>query len=133
MPNSIKSFEDLDCWKSCRDLRVDLSKMIKKFPDKEKFLLADQIVRASRSVTNNIAEGYGRYHYKENAQFCRQSRGSLFELIDHLIIALEESYITKKEYENVRRLIDKSLALLNGYINYLRKVVEKDLQLTNNS
>ena len=56
--------------------------------------------RASRSLkNNNIAEGYGRFHYKENTQFCRQSRGSLYELRDDLIITLDEGYVTESEYE----------------------------------
>ena len=75
----------------------------------------------SRSTTHNIAEGFGRYHYQENIQFCRHSRGSLHELIDQLITSLDEEYITQEDYEQGRSLIDRALALLNGYINYLSR------------
>jgi len=51
--------------------------------------------RASRSVNHNIAEGYGRFPFQENIQFCRIARGSLFETLDHGIIALDEGYISK--------------------------------------
>lgn len=78
-------------------------------------------MRCLRSVTNNIAEGYGRFNYQENIQFCRISRGSLYETIDHLIIAEEESYISATELANWKERINKCLALLNGYINYLKK------------
>lgn len=96
-------------------------KLIKKFPTEEKFALTDGMKRASRSITENIAEGFGRYHYQENIQFCRICRGSLFELIDQYITALDEEYITNTEYEEGRKLIDRALSLVNGYINYLTK------------
>lgn len=75
--NNFKSFEELGCWKEARNLRLFVSKqIISNLPNHEKFCLSSQLRRASRSVTHNIAEGYGRYHFKENAQFCRISRGS---------------------------------------------------------
>ncbi len=89
----LRTFEDLEVWKLGRQLRKDISLLVKSFPVEEKYRLTDQIIRASRSVTNNIAEGYGRYHFQENIQFCRQSRGSLNEIIDHLIVAYDEKYI----------------------------------------
>jgi four helix bundle protein len=77
----MRSFEELDCWKKATALRRRLSTIVKKFPADEKYRLADQIIRASRSVTANIAEGFGRYHYQEYIQFCRQSRGSFLNLL----------------------------------------------------
>jgi four helix bundle protein len=83
------------------------------------------MIRASRSVTNNIAEGYGRFHYLENIQFCRESRGSLYELIDHLIIANDEGYINEKTCCEFRESIDVLIRKLNGYIAYLKKRKEE--------
>ncbi|HEY0654281.1 MAG TPA: four helix bundle protein [Chryseosolibacter sp.] len=117
----IKSFEELDCWKVSRELRLDLSNLIKPFPKEEKFELVSQIRRASRSVTNNIAEGFGRYHYKEFIRFCRMSRGSLTELADHLIIAHDEDYITTDQLSCHRDKIAKAVVLINGFIKYLEK------------
>ena len=74
--DKIRTFEDLKCWKAARDVRKQVSLLIKGFPDYEKFELVSQMRRASRSVTHNIAEGYERFHFKENTQFCRVSRGS---------------------------------------------------------
>ncbi|MFD2921652.1 four helix bundle protein [Terrimonas rubra] len=116
---NIQSFEDLECWKICTDLRRFISTITKNFPLEEKYILTSQMLRASRSVTNNIAEGYGRFHFKENAQFCRQSRGSLYELKDHLIIALDEQYISKEDYGVAMEKFLKCITLINGYINYL--------------
>ena len=95
--------------------------MVKTYPKEERFGLVDDMKRAARSTTHNIAEGFGRYHFQENIQFCRISRGSLCELIDQLITSRDEGLITDSDYEKGRELIDRALALLNGYINYLSR------------
>jgi four helix bundle protein len=95
--------------------------LLNRFPTDEKYRLTDQLIRALRSVTNNIAEGFGRYNYQENIQFCRISRGSLTEIQDHFIIALEENYVTIEEQQILNAQIEKCTALVNGYINYLKK------------
>jgi len=115
----MKTFEELDCWKKAVALRKKLSLLVKTFPAEEKFRLIDQILRASRSVTANIAEGFGRFHYQEYIQYCRQNRGSLYEIIDHLIVAAEEKYITEAQLKEIRKEVNECLAVLNGFINYL--------------
>jgi four helix bundle protein len=77
--------------------------------------------RAARSTTHNVAEGFGRFHFQENIQFCRISRGSLYELIDQLITSKDDGLINEAEYQKGRDLISKALPLLNGYINYLSR------------
>jgi len=51
------TFEDLEVWKMAKDFRKKISSLIKTLPPNEKYRLADQMIRASRSVTANIAEG----------------------------------------------------------------------------
>lgn len=114
------TFEDLEVWQKGRELRKDFSQLIRQLPSVEKFRLADQILRASRSVTANIAEGYGRFHYQENIQFCRQARGSLFELVDHLTVAFDEGYIDEEESRAFSERIFEVIRMLNGYIKYLK-------------
>ena len=116
---SFRSFEELDCWKACREVRRFIYKLVKKFPKEELYGLVQDMRRAARSTTHNIAEGFGRYHYQENIQFCRHSRGSLHELVDQLITSIDEEYITQDEYEEGRAVIGRAIALVNGYINYL--------------
>jgi four helix bundle protein len=120
------NFEDLEVWKEARVLRLEIDKMMNKFPSDEKFRLKDQMLHASRSITNNIAEGYGRYHYQENIQFCRQSRGSAFELLDDFIICKDKEYINSEEFERLKAQCNSVIKLLNGYINYLKKQKEID-------
>jgi four helix bundle protein len=105
---------------AARKLRQDISGLLKSFPSTERLRLADQMVRASRSVTANIAEGYGRYHYQENIQYCRQARGSLFELLDHFSVCHDEGYIDQEQLDGFRTYIIHTIKLLNGYIGYLR-------------
>ncbi|MEE9495444.1 MAG: four helix bundle protein [Desulfobacterales bacterium] len=116
---SFKSFEDLQCWQACREVRVFITELVKSYPKEEKYSVVDNMKRADRSATQNIAEGFGRFHYKENLQFCRISRGSLFELTDDLITSIDEGFINKEDYELGRNKISNALALLNGYIKYL--------------
>lgn len=120
----MNSFEELECWKAAAEIRRDVIKLTKTFPPEEKFRLVDQMKRCSRSVTSNIAEGFGRFHYQENIQFCRHSRGSLNELLDHCIAAYDEEYIDEENLKNYREKINSNLRILNGYINYLRKQKE---------
>lgn len=123
--NKKSTFETLEVWILGRELRLEISKIVKNFPADEKYKLVDQMIRASRSVTNNISEGYGRFHYQENIQFCRQSRGSLYELIDHFIIAFDEDYIKEDQLNRFKAQIDLIIAKLNGYISYLKKRKEE--------
>lgn len=117
---SFNSFEDLDCWKACRVVRKYIAKLVKKYPKEERYRLVDDMLRASRSTTHNIAEGFGRFYFQENIQFCRHSRGSLYELKDQLICSLDEEFNTIEEYKRGMELINKATALLNGYIKHLK-------------
>lgn len=120
--NKTKStFETLEVWRAGRDMRKEISSLVKNFPSIEQYRLADQMIRASRSVTANIAEGHGRYHFQENIQFCRQSRGSLYELLDHLTVALDEKYITDETFNNLKDKTLNVVKILNGYVNYLKR------------
>ena len=116
----VRSFEDLECYQQTREFRRELSQLARGLPKRETYLLADQLLRASRSVTANIAEGYGRHHHQENLQFCRQARGSLTECLDHLGVALDEGYLESGRYERLRVHYETCLKLLNGYIRYIR-------------
>jgi len=121
MSDTKSTFEDLEIWQLARDFRRKISSLVKNIPSEEKYRLVDQMIRASRSVTANIAEGYGRYHYQENIQFCRQSRGSLYEMLDHLVVAFDEGYIADDVLKRLKEDVMLILRKLNGYIQYLEK------------
>lgn len=123
--NSYHGFKELNCWKEGRELRKQISKLVKVFPDAEKYLLNSQTTRAARSVTNNMAEGYGRFTYTDTRHFFIQSRGSLTEILDHLSIAVDENYIDEEQATVVELQCEKVFKLINGYIAYLDKAVKK--------
>ena len=113
-------FEELDVYKNARSFRIKIYALSKSFPLDEKFNLISQIRRAALSLTNNIAEGHGRFHFQENIQYLRQSRGSLEEIIDDLNTCLDERYITEQIINDLKNEAYSLLKQLNGYILYLR-------------
>lgn len=121
-----KTFEDLEVYKAARKFRRKIYELIKKLPNDEKYCLIDQMRRAAVSLTNNIAEGYGRYHYKENIQYCRQARGSLCELIDDLNVCADGEYFPVGHIDELKTEASHVHKLLNGYIAYLKRRKEED-------
>ena len=117
--NSYKGFKELNCWKEARILRSQLSGLTKSFPTSEKFQLSAQITRACRSVTANIAEGYGRFTYVDTRHFFIQARGSLTEILDHLTVAIDENYIDEDQIKAIEQQCESVFRLINGYIAYL--------------
>jgi len=122
----IDRFEDLDCWKACRELRVFVTREITpQLPAEERYRLVDQLIRAARSTTANIAEGFGRRHYLDNAKFIRNSLGSQHECLDHLITGNDERMISDEQLADFRVIFQKSSALSNGYASYLARTAKK--------
>jgi four helix bundle protein len=122
---SFNHFYDLPVYKTCREFKKKVALIVKKyFPDYEKFALANQIIRSSRSITANISEGFGRFHHQENIQFCRISRGSLTETMDHFITAFDENYISEELLKEINEDYKKCLKELNTYIKYLKSAKE---------
>jgi len=119
----IKTFEDLDCWKHCRTLRLFVAQeVIPALPKDERYRLGDQFLRAARSTTANIAEGYGRFHYLDNAKFCSNARGSCWEVLDHLITSRDEELLSEEFLVRGRELVGSAVRLLSGYMGYLKRV-----------
>lgn len=121
----VEGFEDLECYQAARKLRIAISELCKTFPSEEKYRLIDQIIRSSRSVTANIAEGYGRHHYQENLQYLRQSRGSLYETLEHLHTAFDEKYITSETHARLESEALLAIRILNGFIRYIANSAKK--------
>ena len=119
--NHYKGFKDLDCYKQARELRILISNLTKTFPKDERFELTSQIKRSSRSVTANIAEGYGRFTYSDTRHFFIIARGSVTETMEHLTTAYDEKYITQEILELHENKCETVFKLINGYIAYLDK------------
>jgi four helix bundle protein len=129
--NETKTFEDLEAWKAGRELRIFVFRQINPILlQKKEFDLADQIKRASRSVTHNIAEGHGRYHFLDNYRLCSLARGSLNEVLDQLITCSDDSLIEEAIYLEGRRHFDTTLRILNGYMSWLQRSAKAKPQTT---
>ena len=108
-------------------LRKFISILTKKFPSHERFLLTAQIIDSSRSITRNMAEGYGRYTYSDTRNFFIMARGSVTETMENLTTAFDESYITPDELSEGEQKCELVFKLTNGYISYLdRSNTSKD-------
>ena len=121
MTGSYRTFEDLTVWQLARKFRHRIYQVSETWPRREMYGLTAQIQDAAVSITANIAEGYGRYHYGENIQFCRISRGSVNEVLDHLYAALDEGYISQETFDELYARGREVERVLNGYINYLKR------------
>lgn len=120
-----KGYKDLKCYIQGRLLRIFISELAKKFPSHEKYLLTAQIIDSSRSITSNIAEGYGRYTYTDTRNFFIIARGSLTETMEHLATAYDEKYISEEELLLGEGKCELEFKLINGYIAYLDKSRKK--------
>ncbi|MBD0287851.1 MAG: four helix bundle protein [Flavisolibacter sp.] len=117
---SYQGFTELNVWKEARNFQLFIFNLCKSFPPEEKFRLSDQLIRASRSVAANIAEGHGRYHFQEQIQFCRQARGSLSEVLNHIYTAFDCSYISNEQVKEIEHKSEILLKLINGYLFFLK-------------
>lgn len=111
-----QSFEKLKTWQKAYELMLDLhKKLIPLLPKEEKYGMADQLRRSSKSVPANIAEGAGRYYYMDNVRFCYNARGSLDETLSHLIASRDLEYCPAPLYQDLRGRIEEIRRLLNVY------------------
>jgi four helix bundle protein len=118
---SLYKLDDFKLYRVAREFRKRVYGLLRQLPSEEKYALASQMRRAALSVTNNIAEEHGWWHYQENIQFCRMYRGSVAELIDDFNTCQDERYgdqalvkeLTNEAYYLIRRI--------NSYVAYLRK------------
>ncbi|OGE38629.1 hypothetical protein A3F00_02220 [Candidatus Daviesbacteria bacterium RIFCSPHIGHO2_12_FULL_37_11] len=120
----IKSFLDLDVYKESFQLSIEVEELLKNYPASEKYLLVDQMRRASRSIPAQIAEGYARREaLKDFQRYLRDCVGEANEMINHLLLAKHKSYIKKpglsdeliKRYNQLGKKLSN---LKNNWQNY---------------
>jgi four helix bundle protein len=113
--------DEFELYKPAREFRERVYHLIKQLPAEERYCLDPQMRKAALSVTNNIAEGHGRWHYQESIRFCRISRGSVEEIIDDVNTCLDEGYGNAAENGQLREEGYSLIGRINSYIAYLRK------------
>lgn len=120
----IKHFSDLEAWQLARELVLKVYRASDSFPAEEAYGMRRQLRNAAASIAANIAEGFGRYHYKENLKFLYNSRGSLAETESFIILAQDLSYLGEEACQTLRALCQQQLRVLNGYIRSVRSKTE---------
>ena len=113
----MKSYRDLIVWQKSMDVETLIYKLVKQFPDDEKFGLISQIKRSSVSVPSNIAEGYGRNYTKDYIRFLNIARGSLYEMQTQLQVALNLDFIVEEDLNEINSLSVEVEKMLNSLIN----------------
>src|SRR5256886_2973590 len=118
--DKFRTFEDLEVYQVAREFRKKMYAVTRQLPEFEKFELASQIRRAALSLTNNMAEGHGRYHFADQVRFFLGSRGLLQELVDDINVCNDEKYLEGDEITELKGEAWRVLGLINGYLRYLR-------------
>lgn len=116
----IIKFTDLIAWKEGNKLVLLVYKAAKTFPRSEDFILKSQILRATISITSNIAEGFGRHSLKEKIQFYYLAQASLSEVQNQLIISKEVGYLKDSEFSKTWEQTILVHKLLTGLIKSLK-------------
>lgn len=116
----VKRFEDLEIYKQALQIAGEVYELSKEFPKDETFGMRDQIRRAVASIGANIAEGFGRYHFKDKLLFMYNARGSLYEVKHFLYLAVVVGYLTQNQILVVIRKLDDLAVRLANFINSIR-------------
>ena len=123
---SIKRFEEIDAWKSARELVQQVYNAInmnKKF--QSDFRLTNQIQGAAVSAMSNIAEGFSRKGNKEFIQYLFISKSSAAEVQSQLYVALDQKYISQDIFIEIYNQADTVSKLNSGFIKYLKSQLNK--------
>jgi len=119
----IDHFTKLEAWRLSHGLVLAIYQVTKLFPKEERFGIIDQLRRAVSSITANIAEGWGRYHFADKIRFYHQARGSLAEVQNFLILARDLDYLKEKEFTSLYEQSNQCLRVLSGLIRSAEKQI----------
>jgi len=117
----VNRYEDLEIYKISVEVAIEVYKLTKKFPREETYGISDQLKRAVTSIGANIAEGFGRFYFKDKLVFFYHSRGSLFEVKHFLEISYRMGYITETEKDKLFSKLNNLSVKLNNFINSIGK------------
>ncbi len=119
-----KDIEDLEIYQLGMQIGDATYQLVSNWDKFDKNTFGYQLIRAVDSISANISEGYGRFHYKEQRQFCYISRGSLYETKTWLIKALERIPDDSECIQEILELLNTLHKKLNAYIKYIEKNIQ---------
>lgn len=117
--------EDLEIYQVAMKVGKDVWNVVLTWDYFQKDTLGKQIVRSADSIAANISEGYGRFTYKENRQFCIYARGSLMETKTWISKAYERKLITEIQYNNIIEDLKILHLKLNAYIKSIKNKINQ--------
>lgn len=120
----IKDFKNLKVWQKANALEQEIGELVKEFPRYEQYRLVDQIIRASRSIGANIAEGNTQLFIKRELFHANAALGSAGEVRNHLLTAFQNNYISKEKYDILDTKTIEIIKMLYGYIKRLKSGLE---------
>lgn len=118
---TFQKFEEIEAWQMARRVTFEIYGASKKLPFAKDFGLQKQIRDASVSIMANIAEGFERSGSGEFQQFLAIAKGSAGEVISHLYVALDQSYINQEEFLRLEKIARDTGRKIGGLMTYLRK------------
>lgn len=95
------SFEKLDVWQKARKFLKEIYEITSLFPKEEQFGLSQHIRKSALSISSNIAEATSRFSDADFKRFIEIAIGSLYETINQLFVALDNSYLYKSKFESL--------------------------------
>ena len=113
--------EELEVYIMAMEIGELVWTVVEKWDNFSKKTLGVQFVRAADSIGLNISEGYGRFHFKENKNFCYYSRGSAKETLSVVYKANNRKLITEGEYDLLLTKLESYFRLVYRYINSIGK------------
>jgi four helix bundle protein len=120
------SFEKLEVYQLAEKLADEIWRLVAGWENFPKHTVGKQIVEASDSVCANIAEGCGRFSYKDNSRFIRIARGSLYETKNWLRRAYIRRLLADEQVEKLKPLLEELLPKLNAYLRSIKKKAEEE-------
>lgn len=118
------SLEELKVYNLAMELGENVWKVVDTWNYFQKDTIGKQLVKSADSVAANLSEGYGRYHFKENRNFCYYSRGSLFETKAWLTKAHNRGFTSIEDFNKLMLDIEVIGKMLNGYIKSIGNISE---------
>jgi four helix bundle protein len=130
---TFETFEEINAWQHARDLTRDLYELFRTPTLKREFVLKDQLTRASLSIMNNIAEGFGRHSPKEFARFLTIAKASAIEVQSMLYVLLDLGALDDEAFTGYSRRAQTIIRMIGGLAAYLRGAGSDGPQRTRNS
>lgn len=122
----IRDFKTLKVWQKANALEQEIEALVKAFPSHEQYRITDQIIRSSRSISANIAEGNTQLFIKRELFHANAALGSCGETRNHLLTAYQNNYISEEQYKILDEKFLEVIKMLYGYIKMLKSNLDNE-------